>query len=416
VLLFLIAALPLGFALNLEYPTEDVRGVDFASTANISHDVDLSYTVIDAEVENHGYENVLVVMPEGWEPDYEIYSAKGEPIIRGRIEFYDKYGRPWKRNSFVSNNYVFWQEKTDTFTISRGLPLVLEGSDEDGWSIMPSSIGNETGSERIGWYVRPNERLMFRIKMFPGKEDEEAIIDPTALERNRADIKVTKWDQEFIIYPDLDTPTGFLRAPYLVKGATMVEATPGVISNLSAFYGGLYWDLFKIQNLTPASTPTLGTEPEPDVIELDPPSWDEWFSSTGLFSLTPTSLASLKTEIPVIPEVNKTEVIEEEEPEEEGEEGLFDPVWFIDLEFYQTLGVGTTQGRAIRYVYEWRPGKVINGVETHKFKDPYVTKTDKYGDTLVSASQLSSEIPSTTPKPEPELDLTSVPPWYNWFN
>jgi hypothetical protein len=59
---------------------------------------------------------------------------------------------------------------------------------------------------------------------------------------------------------------------------------------------------------------------------------------------------------------------------------------------------------------------VINGVETHKFKDPYVTKTDKYGDTLVSASQLSSEIPSTTPKPEPELDLTSVPPWYNWFN
>jgi hypothetical protein len=239
--------------------------------------------------------------------------------------------------------------------------------------------------------------------------EDEAVIDPTGLEQNRSDIIVNKWNQEFMVFPDRDTPTGFLAAPWIVKDGTMVEATPGVFRNLSHRGGDFYWNKFKLQD----GTTTTTLEPEVEEMEkLDSPAWNEWFTSSGLFGLKPTSLASTETDFLPIPEINKTKVVVEEEEVTE-EKSVFIPVWLIDLEFHQTNSVGTTAGAAIRYVYEWTRGQVTDGLDVSAQSKPYVTLSERFGET-----------PPTTPAPtedeqdstSPELDLTTVPEWFSWFN
>jgi hypothetical protein len=381
-----------GEGIDLEAPSTEVRGIDFVLTPNITHDTDLSYTIIEAEVDNIGFENVLISLPKDWEFTSDIYGATGTPIIQSWGALKRKYGDPDSRYSFQRNNFVF--TSPSNLAVSRGSPITIE------W---------DTGEESVGWYIRPNERLTFVIKMIPS--DEEAIIDPTALEQNRSDIIVNKWNQENIVYPDREIPTGFLAAPWIVKDATMVEATPGVFRNLSHRGGNYYWNKFLLQNGTTTTSTTL--EPDVEVEELDPPAWNEWFMSPGLFGLKPTSLASIETDFLPIPEINKTVVVEEEEVTEE--KSVFIPVWLIDLEFYQTNSLGTTSGAAIRYVYEWSRGNDIDGVDVAAHSKPYVTLTERYGET-----------PSTTVSPSDDsvesiqtgsvVDLTTVPEWYTWFN
>jgi hypothetical protein len=376
----------------LEAPSTNVRGIDFVLTPNITHDTDLSYTIIEAEVDNIGFEKVLISLPIDWELSGDIYGATGTPIIQSRGALKRKYGDPDSKYSFQRNFFVF--TSPNNLALSRGSPFLIEWDD---------------GSVSWGWYIRPNERLNFVIKMFPKEANVEAVIDPTGLEQNRSDIIVNKWNQEFMVFPDRDTPTGFLAAPWIVKDGTMVEATPGVFRNLSQLGGPYNWDKLMLQN----GTTTTTIEPEVEEIEkLDPPVWNEWFSSSGLFGLKPMSLASLETDFLPIPEINKTEVVVEEEEVTE-EKSVFIPVWLIDLEFHQTNSVGTTAGAAIRYVYEWSRGLVTDDLDVPAQSKPYVTLTERFGETTPPTPSPREDEPDS---PIPELDLTTVPEWFSWFN
>ena len=381
-----------GKGIDLGAPSTEISGIDFVQTPNILPDSTKSYTVIEAEVDNIGFETVLISLPKGWEFKQEVYGATGAPIIKSWGELKRKYGDPGDRSSFQRNNFVF--TSPGNLATSRGSPVTIA------W---------DTGEGSVGWYIRPNERLSFVIKMIPS--DAEAIIDPLALEQNRSDIIVNKWNQEFMVFPDPDTPTGFLAAPWIVKDATMVEATPGVFANLSHRGGDFYWNKFKLENQSTTTTTLLEPEAE-EVKELNPPAWDAWFSSSGLFGLKQTNFASIKTDFLPIPEINKTEVVEEDEVVVTEEKSVFIPVWLIDMEFYQSNSVGTTSGAAIRYVYEWSRGKDIEGVDVTSQAKPYVTLTERYGETPPTSVPITDESVSTTP----ELDLTIVPEWYTWFN
>jgi hypothetical protein len=371
-LLLIIPAVHGQFVGNLEAPSTEV-GLDYALIGNITHDMEASYTVIDAEVENNGFETILIKLPDNWEADLRDYSAKGEPILVNKVEIHRKFGFEGDRYSFIRNNFVYQQRAG--FAVSKGDPLTIQTAD----------------GEAVGWYIRPNERLLFHIRLKPGHE--EAVFDPFALERNRSDVKVIEWTQRFFIVPEKaangDLLRGWMRIPYIVKGATMVESFPGVFANLSAFTGGYYFNRLELEAPTPTPSPAK------EAVELDTPAWDEWFTESKLFKLNPEGLASLKTEPLPIPEVEKPV---KEEILEETEEGIFIPVWLIDY------GI-----EALRYEYKWKLGRVFKGVDVDLYTKKPSTLTERYG----------SAIPPTPPPEEtvttPKLDLTTVPEWYAWF-
>ncbi|MFV2041074.1 MAG: hypothetical protein ACC644_03685, partial [Candidatus Hydrothermarchaeales archaeon] len=274
-----------GSAGGFAEPTTSVDGLQLGGPiATIEHDSGISYTIIEAEVENTGFENFFVALPKDWTFDSDIYGARGEPIIISKGELYKKYGSLRDRSSFISNNFVL--DTRGGFSISRGSPWVLTRRG-----------GEDDGGVSYGWSVRPNERLVFTIKMKPS--DDDAVIDPFAIEQNRSDIKVVKWNQEMMLYPE-SGKTGFLSAPWIVKGATMVEATPGVFTNISEFTDDIYWFKTRLQNVTVEEAAEVSSEP---VVELNPPGWDSWFSSSGFFGIKSTSLAPLATELLPIPEI-----------------------------------------------------------------------------------------------------------------
>ncbi|MFQ5800460.1 MAG: hypothetical protein ACE5HH_01905, partial [Candidatus Hydrothermarchaeales archaeon] len=156
----ILLVLLLGFAAvdaiggDLVAPSTDVLGTQFVLTPNITHDTSQSYTVIEAQIENTGFEKVFVSLPKGWSYDSQILSAKGEPIIVSKPALHRKYGSPRDRYSFINNYFVFWQR--GGFAISKGAPLTVYWDD---------------GSTSFGWYVRPNERLVFTIKMTPSEQE-----------------------------------------------------------------------------------------------------------------------------------------------------------------------------------------------------------------------------------------------------
>jgi hypothetical protein len=376
VILLGVATVNAGFIGDIRPPAKEIKGLDYPLIGNISIDPVDSYTVIDAIVENTGFETVYVSLPSGWEDDDFDQAAKGEPIIVDKVEIHKKYGFPEDRFSFIHNYYVFQQRAG--FAQSKGLCIMIQTPDRD-------SV--------CGWRISPNERLIFHVRLHPKDTDVlDVIIDPFSLEQNRSDIKVIEWNQRMIVFPDQDTTIGFLRAPWIVKGGTITEAFPGVFANLSAFEGDYYHRLLKLETPEPALTP------EEEVEDLNPPAWDQWFSSSsGVFNLRDTSLASLKTEHLPIPEIEKT--VTEEAPLEDGEE-MFIPVWYVDFD---------TQ--FIRYDYRWKRGEAITGIDVDLYSSRPSTLTELYGDT--SSTTKSTQSTPTSPQ---SLDLTTVPEWFGWFN
>ncbi|RMF91088.1 MAG: hypothetical protein D6733_02140 [Methanobacteriota archaeon] len=359
-------------------PSTGRTGLNYITLSNISHDPAKFYTVIEATVENTGFEKVFIALPEDWEYDPALYSAKGEPIIVSKPDLHRKYGSPNDRNSFINNHFVFWQR--GGFAISKGSPI---------------KFIYEDGTFHYGWFVRPNERLVFTIKMSPPTDQTEGVIDPFEIEQNRSDIRVIEWNQEFYAYPETigsARAVGFMAAPWVVKGATMVEATPGVYVNLSGLRGEYYFELVE---------PEKNLSSQASSEELTVPAWDEWFSGSGVYALNPVGLASLKEGPPEIPEINKTQ------EEKKVSEPLFIPVWYIGMDFYSTLGIQTTQGPAVRYRYEWKRDRVIEGVDASLYTKEPATLTELYG----SGSTITVE-----PVSKKTLDLATVPEWYAWFS
>lgn len=350
-----------------------MRGLDFVPTPNITHDPGRSYTIIHGVVENHGFERVFISLPPGFSFDPTFYSATGEPVILSIGALRKKYGKPDDRFSFISNNFVFWQR--GAFAVSKGSPWTVKWTD---------------GKESVGWYVSPNERLTFTLKMTISPDINEAIIDPLDLEQNRSDIKIMKWEEDFYIYPPTDTPSGFLRAPWVVKNASLVEATPGIYSSLKGYNGSVYYDLHRLETTAPP-------EPEEEAEELNPPAWNEWFGSGGLFSMRTDSLATMRSKFLPIPEINKTE-----ETAAEPKEEIFIPVWYIGTDF-------TSQYQFLRYRYEWSRQREIPGIDTSFYETRPFTLTERFEGPLPN---LRGE---STPTPTFSLDMSAVPEWYAWF-
>jgi hypothetical protein len=122
-----------GEGIDLEAPSTEVRGIDFVLTPNITHDTELSYTVIEAEVDNIGFENVLISLPKDWEFNPQIYGATGTPIIQSRGALKRKYGDPDSKYSFQRNNFVL--TSPGNLPISRGGPVAIEWDTGEGTSL-----------------------------------------------------------------------------------------------------------------------------------------------------------------------------------------------------------------------------------------------------------------------------------------
>ncbi|MFQ6135772.1 MAG: hypothetical protein ACE5PM_01175 [Candidatus Hydrothermarchaeales archaeon] len=304
---------------GISVPTSEVEVLDIGPIPEASY-TDIS-TEIEAEIENHGYENVLLLLPSGWTVHGDqIDGARGERILWTYLDMRARYGDPDDKYSFINTYYVF----TSKYTVNRG------GS--QAWT----EVG--TGISARGWYIRPNERLTIHIKLVP---TGTGIIDPFSIEEKLPYIKVTKWYQEF----KLTTPntTGFISAPFVVKNATLIEAYPAIFGNARDFEAGeYYWEELKVE------------EEEEEVIVVN---WDEWFSTTSI-PLTSIQLASTELEYYPIGKVEKKEEI-------------FVPMWRI------VIGEPF-----IRYTYEWRRGREIRGVVFSHFEkgeiEPVVPEWDEW--------------------------------------
>jgi hypothetical protein len=408
-LLSIFAVAPAGYAEedDLIGPMTELPGLDYLGIPIASHDMDTSFTVIDFEIENTGYETFFIALPEKWESfdGLEDYSARAEAVITNRRELRLKYGDPNRHFTFAQQNFVFFQPAG--FGISRGSPMIFENVD--------------SGAESLAWRIRPNERLKVHIRMTFG-DDEQAVINPLALEQNRTDINLLMWDQEFNLFQEADEPNGgFLVAPYILKRGTgtMMESIPGIVANLSHFNSSFIWKLARSgESPFPTAAPDTKQDNGEDVVEkkaVTSPEWDEWFMSSGLFSLTSNSLADLETEQIDIPVIEKPKPEDEstEDPNEDTEASTnvwdtedFIPVWLFDFD----------RRRSVRYKYRWQEGKVYRpGIATHLYSRPFITKTQSWGSgtpPLPSAPAVSVSDPTPT---KPELDLTTVPEWYDWF-
>jgi len=330
-----LLSIALVFILSQAAALAQETGLKYAEVPTISHDTSRSYTVIEAEVENTGYDNVFICLPDSWTVDEEILNAYGENVLTSKTDIAARYGRKESRFSFIRNNFVF----DFSYPVEKGSPIEITSSCK-------------------GWYVRPNERMHFIVKLKPGPAT--AIFDPLYLEKNYnySKISVTRWSQEFRIYPDKSY--GFFEAPYLVKRATMVEAYPGIFTNKSSLSDKPYY-VEKFQN----------EENETTGIELSKvPSWNGWFGESSMFRLEPKMIASTKTNYFEIPPPPKSSA--------SADEISFIPIWLFDAR----------EAKFIQYSYEWRRDRQIEG---------------------------GIDIDAYVKEEKPKIDLSKVPEWYSWF-
>lgn len=340
-----IAALFLIFALSHAHAVEET-GISYAEVPFISIDTSRSYTIIEAEVENTGYDTVFICLPSDWEVDEEVLNAYGENVLTNRWDIIQKYGKKRDRFSFIANNFVF----DFNYRVARGSPIEVSGCK--------------------GWYVRPNERLRFRVKLRPGPSS--AVFDPLYIENNYnySWVRVKKWYQEFRIYTTEDY--GFVEAPYIVKGAKLIEAYPGIFSNKSYTENKTFY----VEKFMEEENITKKEEAKIDLASI--PSWDSWFADSALFDLKNGIFANTNLEFYEIPEQNITVKEKATTPEEE-----FIPVWLFDAR----------ESNFISYAYEWRRDR---GVEGGIDIELYPT---------IKEEKAVAE----------KIDLTTVPEWFAWF-
>jgi len=156
-----------------------------------------------------------------------------------------------------------------------------------------------------GWWLKPNEGIHVKIKLTLSTSGGE--IDPNNIEDEYPYIKVVKWIQDFELTV---SKAGIIKAPWVVKGATLTSASPAPYGDVRKTGGKLYYGKVK---------------PEKKIKK-----WNEWiFLSEGLAS-------KLKVEPSVDYEIKKDETLK--------------PVWKLD-----TL-------ENIYYEYEWYRDRKVEGV------------------------------------------------------
>ncbi len=221
-------------------------------------------TVIDAKIENVGFERIFVALPEGWViNDLNTYARSYAVLEEG---LWRKYGDPLDRFSPLGSGLVYDE---------RGL-----------LTKQYYSLGT-----RVGWWLRPNEGVDIQVGI--DSVSCSSNIDPLAIEEENRYIIVKKWEQEFTITPSV---TGFITAPCTVESAALISAAPAPISDVSQIPGPIYYQDY--DPTTDASQVSLG----------EVPSWDAWFTLTGSLSATLSTKSIVGME-PVFDSVGAEDVV-----------------------------------------------------------------------------------------------------------
>lgn len=246
-------------------------------------------TQIEATIENWGYDKIFVALPDGWTINPLKSSVNSFPVRETGL--WRIYGMPGSGKTMLGRGDVFTGQGFTSGNPAKGATIV---------------------AERQGWWLRPNEGLLIDIYI-----DEiatsDGVIDPLKIEKENPSIRVIKWYEVFIL--ELDT-AGFITAPWIVEGASLVESNPAPYSS-SGKEGSVYYDKYQIE-------------------ETDVPAWDEWFDfkNSLVYMLTKTTLAPIDLEFQSTEDVEVT----------------IKPVWRVD-----TIA-------DIRYAYEWKSYQKVTGM------------------------------------------------------
>jgi len=250
---------------------------------------------IEAKIENRGYYSVFVALPKGWTLDTTEYSVK----------------------SYAVREYGLWRVYGEEM-VESGKIYTYRGSFQKAAVTVQTPEGSYTG-----WYLKPNEGLIIKVKT--GTISGEGFVDPLKIEKQYPGIKVLRWYQEFTLKMPSRT-YGWVRAPWVVRGATLVEAYPAPYSDESRTVtrGRSFWG-------------AQGLRGEYLQADVNVPDWDEWIPLT-----TPLAYHMLWRPI-----MNFS--YDEVEPDVEE---YVRPVW--DIQRHRT--------DVIRYAYEWKRGETLRGI------------------------------------------------------
>jgi hypothetical protein len=274
-------------------------------------------SILDFTVENRGFEKVLIALPEGWDIDetvdeYSYSTFKGYPVRESGL--WRIYGLPYDRDSYLG--------------APEGIPY-LTGKVWTGEGVT-HRYGRVVPSNQLAWMLYPNEKLVVHIEL---SLSSEGVVDPTLIEEDYRWVRVTRWEQEFILSIDVSRG-GFITAPWTMKDGKLTSAYPAVYcdENSPGCPGTIYWDDFTLQE------------------QVETPEWDEWFtlknSLTESLITTPQSIGQESSVSEDTTLVKRT----------------IKPVWKIDP-------IPTPPSK-IRYTYEWRrEGEVEGGIS---FGDSYL--------------------------------------------
>ncbi|NOZ59340.1 MAG: hypothetical protein GXO66_07190 [Euryarchaeota archaeon] len=294
------ALLALVLLVSQVHAENDYAGLSMPEYGYITPSQVTSY--IEAKVENRGYYRVFVALPKGWELDLTEYSVKSYAVREFGL---------WR---------VYGEELAESGRVYR-----YRGSFQKSAIVVKTPEGTYTG-----WYLKPNEGLIIKVKTKPISGD--GVVDPLKIEKLYPGVKVLRWYQEFTVTLPQAT-YGWVRAPWVVRGASLVEAYPSP-------YGEEHKTVITDKSFFGAE----GLRYEYLEAEVDVPAWNEWMPlrNSLAYALVWRPIMNFTTDFV-----------------EPGSREYVRPVW--DTQKHRT-GV-------IRYAYEWRRDTRVRGIEL--FRDDF---------------------------------------------
>lgn len=266
-------------------------------------------SILDFTIENRGFEKIFFTLPTGWDLNESVEddawsSARGYPVVTDGL--WRIYGMPHDRSSYLG--------AFETTTFLTGKVWTGEGLSQNGYY---------TSAGLLGWWLWPNEKLVAHLEL--SIPSSGTTIDPSLLEEDYKWVRVTKWEQEFILAVSL-SDSGFFTAPRTVKNAKLSMVYPAAYcaDEDEDCPGEVYWDDFSILDE-----------------DLDVPDWNEWFGSEY----------SLAGNLVTTPSPTKTEYMEVDAAEVEIP--TVTPVWKVIQ--------SSSSVSELRYTYEWERDKKLTG-------------------------------------------------------
>ncbi len=258
-------------------------------------------TTVDIKVENKGYDKrIFVAIPAGWTPDPILSAVESYAVITERLWMI--YGDPLNKNTPLGAKLIYKETGTKTSSLE---------------------ALNTTAGTRYGVWLKPNQGAKIHVNVDPF--GASGSVDPTALETANPDLVVQYWEQEFVLTPGA---VGFITAPWIVKGATLIISAPAFIADVAQKPSAVYYQDYQPAAVTTTATTTTS-------------KWDQWMplSSPLANILSTRSITGMEPEIEEVSAPTTTPAVY-----------TITPVWRIEnLE-------------KITYTYRWERGKVATGI------------------------------------------------------